>query len=320
MSDSLNARAHSDFESARRKSFWRAIAAWLTGASNALLPYSEVRKQLPLGGQRDIGLRTVPLDHIIGSVGRYRDFDRAFLPKHTYTIKRWVNIDRAHLQDIILPPIELYKIGEAYFVKDGNHRVSVARERGQIDIDAYVIELDVPVEIGPDTNIDDLIRKKEEAHFVLKTGIKELRPDSRIELTLPGGYDKLLEHIHVHHWFMGIEHQASVPWQKAVKSWYDEVYLPLLKVIYDSNILHKFPGRTEADLYLWIIEHLFYLREQYADITLEEAVEHFVENYTEDPFKRLFQIIRNAAHAIIASEEEDLPTNYDIPPNVFHQP
>ncbi|NPV75087.1 MAG: hypothetical protein HPY59_01805 [Anaerolineae bacterium] len=320
MSDLLETQARSDFENARRKSFWRSVASWITRSSNELLPYSEVRKHIPMGGQRYIGLRQIPLDQIIGSVGRYRDFDRAFLPRHAYTSGRWINIDRAHLQDIILPPIEVYKIGDAYFVKDGNHRVSVARERGQVEIDAYVIELDVPVPIGPDTDVDDLIRKKEQARFMLETGLNDLRPSSQVELTLPGGYDKLVEHIHVHRWFMGVERKRPVPWKDAVTSWYDEVYLPLVKVIRESNILRKFPGRTEADLYFWVIEHLWYLREQYDDVSLEEAVEHFAEVFTETPLAYLFKVIRNTARSLVAGEGENPPTNYEVPPNVFHWP
>lgn len=320
MSNLIDTQARSDFESARRKSFWRSVASWFTRTNNELLPYSEVRKQIPLGGQRDIGLRQIPLDQIVGSVGRYRDFDRAFLPKHANTSGRWINIDRAHLQDIILPPIEVYKIGDAYFVKDGNHRVSVARERGQVDIDAYVIELDSPVPIGPDTDVNDLIRKREQARFTLETGLKDLRPNSKIELSLPGGYNKLLEHIHVHRWFMGLENKHPVSWEEAAINWHDEVYFPLVKVIRESNILRKFPGRTEADLYLWVIEHLWYLREQSDDVSLEEAVENFAENFAEDPLARLFKVIRNTARSIITGEGENPPTNYDHLPYHINLP
>ncbi len=320
MPDIFDITARSDFESARRKSFWRAITSWITGSSNDLLPYAEVRKNIPMSGQRDIGLRQVPLDQIVGSVGRYLDFDRTFLPRHTFTSSRWMDIDRAHLQDIFLPPVELYKIGDAYFVKDGNHRVSVARERGQVDIDAYVIEIDVPIQIGPDANIDDIIRKKEQADFLIQSGLNDIQNGSQVELTLPGGYDKLLEHIHVHRWFMGIERKQPVRWRDAVKSWFDEVYLPLVKVIHESKILRKFPGRNETDLYLWIIEHLWYLREEYSDVSLEEAVEHFANRYAEDPLSRLFQVIRNAARSLVGGEDESESTNYDIPPNIFHLP
>jgi hypothetical protein len=108
----------------------------LTKGENELLPYDEVRKHLPIRGQHDIGLQQVPISQIVGSLGRYRDFDRAFLPLQKRTKDRWVSIDKAQYEEVGLPPIETYKIGEVYFVKDGNHRVSVARERGQDFVDA----------------------------------------------------------------------------------------------------------------------------------------------------------------------------------------
>ena len=114
---------------------------------------------------------------MIGSVGRYRDFDRAFLPKRQQTGERWMSIDRAYLQDVVLPPIEVYKLGDFYFVKDGNHRVSVARERRQAFIDAYVIEFDLTVPVDEKTDIDELIRLREHAEFLAQTRLDQLLPN-----------------------------------------------------------------------------------------------------------------------------------------------
>lgn len=272
--------AKADFEAALRKGFWRSVLSWFSQSSNRLLPFDEVRARLPMRGQHYIGLREVPIEKIIGSVGRYQDFDRAFLPRHSRTASRWISIDAAHLQEIDLPPVELYKIGEAYFVKDGNHRVSVARERGQKFIDAYVIEIDTPVPIDEHTDIDELITLHEKGEFYAKTQLDQLRPGAKIDLTLPGQYAKLLEHIDVHRYFMGLERGQEVPYEEAVTSWYDEVYLPLARVIGEADLLKEFPGRTVGDLYLWIIEHLWYLREQYRrEVTPEEAANHFREQF-----------------------------------------
>src|SRR5213594_4520318 len=121
--------AHADFQRARRKAFLRRLGSWLVRADNALLAFEEVRKQLRAHARREGGMREVAIDQIVGSVGRYRDFDRAFLPRQVQTRDRWESVDRAHLDGTDLPPVDLYKIGDTYFVKDGNHRVSVARER-----------------------------------------------------------------------------------------------------------------------------------------------------------------------------------------------
>jgi hypothetical protein len=291
--------AKADFENALRKGFWRSVVSWLTQSSNELLPFDEVRKNLPMKGQHYIGLKQIPINQVVGSVGRYHDFDRAFLPRLQSSSGRWMSIDEAHLQDIGLPAIEVYKIGSAYFVKDGNHRVSVARERGQVFIDAAVTEIEVPVLIDATLSIDDLIRKKEQAEFFEQTQLKALRPDAAIELTVPGGFDKLLEHIHTHRWFEGERLKRPILWEEAVLDLYDQVYIPLINIIRQNGIMKQFPGRTEADLYLWVIEHLYYLREELKEeVSLEVAASHFAEEYSERPLHRILNIFRRVAHSL----------------------
>ena len=104
----------------------------MQGESNELLEYDQVRRQLPFQGQRDLGVQTIPLDKIVGSVGRYRDFDRAFLPTQRGTKGRWINISKARYADKELPAIDVYKVGDVYFVRDGHHRVGqgAARQAG----------------------------------------------------------------------------------------------------------------------------------------------------------------------------------------------
>ncbi len=297
--------AGEDFEQAFRKGFWRSVMGWFRQSNNRLLPFDEIRKVLPMHGQYEVGLRQILLDKVIGSVGRYNDFDKAFLPKQRHTRGRWINIDMANLQDINLPPIEVYKVGEVYFVKDGNHRVSVAREKGQAFIDANVIEFVTDVPIDANTDIDELILSQEKAYFYRETGILDVRPDTRIELTLPGTYDKLLEHIRVHRWYMGERWQREISFAEAVAGWYDEVYLPLVNVILETGILKEFPGRTASDLYLWIIEHLWYLREEIkSEVSLKDAAWHFTEEFSRKPLRKLWQLLRKVGR-VMASGLED---------------
>lgn len=276
----IRKEAHSDFELAHRRGNWRNILNWITSNRGELLPFDEVRTRLPVKGQHYVGMREIPVESIIGSVSRYNDFDRAFLPRQTHTRERWENVDVAHLQDTILPPIEVYQIGDAYFVKDGNHRVSVARLKGQAYIDAYVVKLEVPVDIDPSLDLDSLILKQEQGEFLEKTHLKEYRPNADVELTIPGMYSTLLEHIRVHRWFMGEKSQRQVTEQEAVVDWYDGVYMPLVEIIRKQKILRGFPHRTEADLYLWIIEHRWYLQEEYnSSVSLEEAARHYASRF-----------------------------------------
>ncbi|GAP20644.1 DUF4032 domain-containing protein [Leptolinea tardivitalis] len=285
-------QAQADFDSAHRKSNFRQMLAALTHQSNQLLPYDQVLRLLPVSGQHYVGMRQVPIDAIVGSVGRFQDFDRAFLPRGKATRGRWESIDRAHLMDIDLPAIEVYKLGEVYFVKDGNHRVSVARERGQAFIDAVVIEINTPIPITPDTDLLDLIGQREKIRFFKKTRIKELRPDSNVELSIPEMYSKLLEHIQTHGWFLGEERHACVSFEEATTSWYDNIYLPMINIIRGQQILNGFPDRTEADLYLWIMEHRWFLmKDQNSDISLEDAARDFFNTFAENPVKRFIHRI-----------------------------
>jgi hypothetical protein len=141
-------RTINDFEQARRKAAWRDWLSRLTGKKNNLLSFGELRQELPMTGQHYLGFQIVPLDKIVGSEGRFHEFDRAFYPREKRTKDRWLNIDQAHYEDVTLPPVELIKVGQIYFVRDGNHRVSVARARGYQDVEAYVTEIEVSLADG----------------------------------------------------------------------------------------------------------------------------------------------------------------------------
>src|SRR5437763_520589 len=114
-------QAQEDFARARRNAFLEAVASFLTRRPNELLSFEQVRQHIPIKGQVYRGVQTIPIAKVAGSVDRYDDFNRHFLPRQTNTQPRWENVDRAALAGISLPPIQVYKIGDVYFVKDGNH-------------------------------------------------------------------------------------------------------------------------------------------------------------------------------------------------------
>ena len=195
MSDELDFRVRSDYSRARFKAFINSIRSAISGAPNRLLSYDDVKEKLHLGGPISRGVQTVRVEQIAGSLNRYHEFDRAFLPLEEQTADRWQNVDRAFYQDVSLPPVLLYKVGEVYFVIDGNHRVSIARQEGAPSIEARVIEVQTSVPLTPDIQPDDLIVKAEYADFLDQTQIMGLRPNVDLSLTVPGGYEKLLEQI-----------------------------------------------------------------------------------------------------------------------------
>ena len=270
------ARAH--FQEARRKALLAGIIDSLRHQPAHMLSLEDVRARLNVRGQRSLGHQIVPLEHIIGSEGRYSDFDRRFLPRSDTLKQRWSSIDSAMIRAVELPPVDLYKIGDIYFVRDGNHRVSVARQRGQNYIDAYVIELLVDVPLSPDLSMRDLLLKEEYSDFLEWTNLHDLRLDERIEFSELGGYLDLVRHINAHRYYLGKEQQRDVGRDEAVVSWYDTVYMPIVRVIRDQNVLKHFPGRTEADLYRWIMDHRWYMRERSgADPGPQSATSEYVE-------------------------------------------
>ena len=192
-----------------------------------------------------------------------------------------------------LPPVELYKLGEVYFVRDGNHRVSVARANGASHIEAYVIEVktDVPI-TAHDFEHDEWILKAERADFMEQTQLDKLRPDDDFYFTEPGRYRILLRHIEVHRYFQNLEYERAevdekMEWDEAVASWYDNVYLPVVEAIRHYGLLKTFPNRTEADLYLWITHHREQLAATYglAPLSPHAAVATFAETHDGNPLQ-----------------------------------
>jgi hypothetical protein len=277
------AQASRHFSKARMQAFWQEVWALLTGKSIDLLRFEEVKQRLRLTDERYLGLREIPLDKIVGSVGRYRDFTRTFLPRTNAVRSRWQRLDALARGPEGFPPIEVYKVGEVYFVIDGNHRVSVARQLGAKTIEAYVTELRTPVPIDENTTEKDLIQKEAYAEFLRRTRLDVLRPEAQIILTEPDRYNQLLEHISVHRYFMGIDQQREVSWEEAVVSWYDNVYMPLVKLIREYEVLEYFPGRTEADLYAWLIKHQEAMRLYHGGdyMTPQETVADFLSKLPE---------------------------------------
>lgn len=305
-------QAREDFARARRKAFLQAIGDMLAQRPHELVPFEEVRTRLNIRGSAYRGLQHVPLNKIVGSEGRYADFDRRFLPLQTTTRDRWTSVDVAHYTDVFLPPVELYKVRDVYFVKDGNHRVSVARERGQDEIDAYVTEYMVDVPLDERLSVRDLLLKEEYSDFLEWTNLARLRPQQRIELSALGGYLELIEHINDHRYYLSEAQSRDISEDEAVADWYDNVYTPLVESIREHDILSQFPGRTESDLALWIMNHRRELsREWGADPGVEAATLDYASQFGKrsvlEQVSRAAQGIASGARMALIPEPQNPP-------------
>jgi hypothetical protein len=278
MFDDISGRVKTDFARVRFKAFRNRILSIIGGQPTTLLSYDEVKEKLHIGGPIYRGVQTVEVKKIVGSLNRYHQFDRAFLPLEDQVANRWQSIDRAFYQDVNLPPVILYKVGEVFFVVDGHHRVSVAREKGQIDIDAEVRECSTKVNINSDLKAEDLEILGEKVDFLERTGLDRIRPKAKIKLTIPDGFEIMLEHIAVHRYFMGLDLQRDISDEEAVAHWYDKVYQPIASNIRRSGILSEFPGKTEGDLYLWVLDRQKYLATEGKKlVSPQKAAKDFLE-------------------------------------------
>jgi hypothetical protein len=266
----------SRFDSARRAALMADLLKTLRGQPADLLPFEEVRERLRLRTFVDRGIREVPLDAIVGSLGRAREFNRAFLPRDESLRARWERVEDLAEGPEGLAAVELYQVGDAYFVVDGHHRVSVARQMKAATIEARVTECLSAVHLEPDTSIEEVILDGALADFLAVTGLDAADADE-YRVSDAGGYQRLLDHITVHRYFRGIDLLREFAWEEAVASWRDIVFRPMIVMVKESGVLADFPGRTAADLYLFTMDHLHFLRERYEprEIEPEVAVRHF---------------------------------------------
>ncbi|UCC86075.1 MAG: hypothetical protein JSV81_14600, partial [Anaerolineales bacterium] len=209
---------------------------------------------------------------IRGSVGRYRDFTSAFLPRRDHLRQRWERVN-AVVSTQEMPPIEVYQVGDAYFVVDGNHRVSNARQEGMKTIAAYVWEFVTPVGLSAEADLDEVIIKSEYAEFLNKTHLDKLRPGQEIIFTCPGCYPELECLITMFREALEETQGQEISYEDALLSWYDMIYRPAVHEIKKSGILGRFPRRTEADLFVWMWQHQNRLLAHFASSPVHRVVE-----------------------------------------------
>jgi hypothetical protein len=277
------AQASQDFNKARNRAFLSRLQNFMDSKRDDLLSFYDVKDILKPKGQVYIGMQAIPIRLILGSEGRYRDFNKYFLPRSEYLRARWERVDMAQIKDIPLPAIQLYEIGGAYFVRDGNHRVSVARAQGVQEIDAEVISLSSEINITPSMTQDDLLNAVidyEKKIFYEKTQFEELTKDKNLNFSITGCYDKIYQHILEHKYFRNENSSEEIPFPDALVSWYKEVYGPIIKIIDDEKLCRNFPGQSQSDLYLWIVRHWDFLKKKNGvHYSVSKAAQNFSLRY-----------------------------------------
>lgn len=275
MIDAMSTRE--DFSRAKTRARFQSLLNTLTWKNTDLLSFYEVTSIIKPKSETYRGMQTIPVSRIIGSEGRYHDFSSAFFPKREMLRNRWESVDRAVLSDIVLPPISVFSLGGYYFVRDGNHRVSVAKAQGVEFIDAEVVELDSQIPLEEGMTMKTLRRRvvTYERNAFIQQYKPSYLPMGDIVFTSPGAYPEMVNHILVHKYFINQNQKEEIPFEQAAVSWYKNVYAPIVKVIREEHLLFQFPGSTEGDMYLWIVRTWDDMKRQKKNqnIPIEEAAE-----------------------------------------------
>ncbi len=255
--------AHTDFSRARRRHRLSDLAARLRREPddvNVILPFDEVGAALGKRGERRLGLQTIPLDSIVGTVDRTREFDRSFRPTSRRVRRRWEGIAKAMRRGQEMPPIDVYRVGDLHFVIDGHHRVSVARQLGLELIDANVTEIVTEVPVGGAIRVGDLAVKSQERLFYERVPLPRAARE-RIKFNEKWRYAELAEGVEA--WgFRAMQAEGGFMDRATVaRRWFDEEYLPVVELLREEGLI----GRgTEAEAYTRVVELRYMLLRTHA--------------------------------------------------------
>jgi hypothetical protein len=282
-------RALEDFDAARFKAFTRSIRSILTRRARRLQSIEPVLEAAGLEGRAFGGVQEIPLDKVVGSAAppsKTGDFDPGFLPVNRRMRDRWTRIYLAMVEGDELPPIDVYKVGDSYYVIDGHHRVSVARTLGRATINARVVEVRTRAPLSSRIDAAALLRAAEYAAFLETTQLHRLRPEARLQCSRLGRYDEILKHILGHGYFLSLEQKRNVPLPEAAASWYDNVYKPVAEAIRKYGVLEKLPGWTEADLYVEITRRWLELSQGGVESGPDPAVQALLNEHANNWWRR----------------------------------
>lgn len=239
--------------------------------TDSLLPLAEVTDRLRVTGHSYVGVCSIPLDKIIGSVDRASEFDRDFHPQRRDSEARMRKLDAA-FPGGDFPAISAFEVGGAYFVSDGHHRVALAHQRGQEFIEAEVVQLATNYRLTPDVNIPQLVHTELRRMLMEESGLHRVRPDLDISFSNPAGYLELLETVKAHGWDLARCLDRLPRPEELATSWLAEVYEPGLRALHEAGLSCPHEDATEADSFLWLYQRRRALWMRGARATYRDAV------------------------------------------------
>ena len=293
--DLLSSMTDEDFSKARNKAFFNELQHLLNPEEATLISFSDIKKLLKPKHEVYKGMQVVPVALIAGSEGRYKDFDNHFFPKSNFLKSRWERVDMAHLQQIELPPISLYELGGLYFVRDGNHRVSVAKSKGIEMIDAEVVSLQSEIKLKPGSTREQMIKQVifyEKRVFYAETNFGDITDYWSLDFSTPGQYDLIYNHILIHKYYINMNKEEEIPFADAVLSWFKNVYVPVVQAAERNHMMKNFKKWTLGDMYVCLIKYWDELKQKFGDdFSLDEAAVDLKARYAKPSLKKR---LRNA--------------------------
>ena len=250
---------------------------------NRLVPLTEVRKRLKLLREEYKGISAIPVDSIVGSADRSAQFTRKFKPRINEQRQRMRQIAIA-FPDGDFPPIKVFRVGDAYFVRDGHIRVAAAKEMGVAFIDAEITELETDVTLDPDVEIVDVIHIEQHRLLLADTDLASAHPEADLRVSRPAGYAKLRESIASHGYWLIHQRGELLPRAAVAEDWYTHHYLPSIEALRRSEVMSAFPHSTEADLFLWLERRRWAMLPNQRTVSLEDvANEAASSNLSKEP-------------------------------------
>jgi hypothetical protein len=247
------ADAQDDFSRARRSQLIAELGRRLRREPDdvaLILPFDEVIEALGLLGETQLGLETIPLDSVVGTVDRTRDFDRGFRPTPPRVRGRWQRIAAAQRRGESFPPISVYRIGDLHFVRDGHHRVSVAKSRGREDIDAYVTEVRTRIGTGEALRMADLPLKGHERLFHERVPLDE-ETHARVRPSDPWDYGHLAEAVEAWGFRVMQERREYMDREEVARLWYEEDFVPIVNMLRSGGFIRS--AESDADAYTRVV-------------------------------------------------------------------
>jgi hypothetical protein len=242
--------AQDDFLRARRRRMFARLSAILRlepGDVDVMLPFDEVVDALGRVGERDGGVRSIPIERIVGTVDRGKEFDREFRPRSSRARMRFERIAEAQRRGVSMPPIDVYAVGDLCFVRDGHHRVAVARAQGRETIDAHVVEVITRVPADTSMSLADLPLKSHERLFVERVPLPDAARE-HVKITDPLDYARLAEGVEA--WgFRLIQHEQHFFDRAEIgRRWFADEYEPVVTMLREAELIGR--RETETDAYL----------------------------------------------------------------------